>query len=42
MRRRFLVFGQDRAVPEGWLGRFRPLLDGVEFWFLDEDLTRLA
>lgn len=29
--RRFLIFGQDREVPERWLVRFRPLLDGVEF-----------
>jgi hypothetical protein len=41
-QRRFLVFGQDRAVPERWLVRFGPLLDGVEFWFLDDQLTRLA
>jgi hypothetical protein len=40
--RRFLVFGQDRAVPERWLARFRPLLGGVEFWFLDERLAHLA
>jgi DNA-binding GntR family transcriptional regulator len=41
--RRFLVFGQDRAVPERWLSRFAPLLDGVEFWFLDGNgLDRLA
>jgi len=41
-QRRFLVFGHDQAVPERWLRRFRPLLDGVEFWFLDEKLTRLG
>ncbi|MGO9180142.1 MAG: hypothetical protein ACLQBX_11780 [Candidatus Limnocylindrales bacterium] len=41
-QRRFLVFGHDRAVPERWLRRFRPMLDGVEFWFLDEKLARLA
>ena len=41
--RQFLVFGQDRAVPERWLKRFSPLLGGVEFWFLEgEDLTRMA
>jgi hypothetical protein len=41
--RRFLVFGQDRAVPERWLSRFASLLDGLEFWFLDRDrLDRLA
>ncbi len=41
-QRCFLVFGQDRAVPERWLSRFRPLLAGVEFRFLDDSLTRLA
>ena len=41
-KRRFLVFGQDRAVPDRWLARYQPLLAGVEFWFLDERLTRLA
>jgi len=41
-RRRFLVFDQDRVVPERWLRRSGPLLDGVAFWFLDETLTRLA
>lgn len=35
--RRFLVFGHDRAVPEGWLRRFRPLLQDVEFWYLADD-----
>jgi len=41
--RRFLVFGQDREVPLRWLKRFAPLLDGVEFWFLeDTKLERLA
>lgn len=41
-QRRFLVFGQDRVVPERWLSRFRPLLGGVEFWFLDDRLDQLA
>jgi hypothetical protein len=40
-QRRFLVFGHDRAVPERWLHRFGAMLDGVEFYFLDEKLTRL-
>jgi hypothetical protein len=43
VERRFLVFGRDRAVPERWLRRFSPLLDGVEFYFLDDDdLIKLA
>lgn len=41
--RRFLIFGQDRAVPLKWLKRFAPLLDGIEFWFLEgSELERLA
>jgi len=33
--RAFLVFGQDAAVPERFLDRFRALVDPVEFYFLD-------
>ena len=42
--RRFLVFGQDREVPQRWLARFRPLIGDVEFFFLDDSrhLTQLA
>ncbi|HTW07310.1 MAG TPA: hypothetical protein VME46_07360, partial [Acidimicrobiales bacterium] len=40
--RRFLVFGQDREVPERWLARYQPLLAGVELWYLGKDLIRLA
>jgi hypothetical protein len=32
---RFLVFGNDRRVPEGWLRRFGDLASGVKFFFLD-------
>jgi hypothetical protein len=35
--RRFLVFGQDRQVPERWLARFSPLVGGVQFFFLADD-----
>jgi hypothetical protein len=42
--RRFLVFGQDREVPQRWLTRFEPLIGEVEFYFLAErdGLSRLA
>jgi len=42
--RRFLVFGQDREVPQRWLKRFRPLIGDVEFFFLAANgaLTQLA
>jgi hypothetical protein len=42
--KRFLVFGQDREVPQRWLVRFRPLIGDVEFFFLDDSshLTQLA
>ncbi len=33
----FLVFGNDRSVPELWLERYGPLLSGVNFYFLDDD-----
>lgn len=40
--RRFIVFGNDREVPARWLDRFRPLANGVEFWFLaGETIQRL-
>lgn len=34
---RFLVFGNDRQVPELWLKRFGNLVSGVAFYFLDDD-----
>ncbi len=41
---RFLVFGNDRQVPELWLQRYGGLLSGVEFYFLADwgDLERLS
>lgn len=33
----FIIFGNDRRVPETWLERFGPLAEGVEFYFLEED-----
>lgn len=35
--RRFLVFGNDRRVPERWLQRYGALASAVEFYFLDGD-----
>ena len=35
-RRRFLVFGNQRQVPELWLKKYQTLLPNVEFYFLDE------
>ena len=32
----FMVFGQDAAVPERYLKRMRPLVQPVEFYFLDD------
>lgn len=34
---RFLVFGNDRRVPEGWLRDYGHLLQGIDFYFLDGD-----
>ncbi len=33
--RKFLVFGNDRRVPEEWLRRYGHLRDDVEFYFLN-------
>ena len=34
--RRFLVFGNDRAVPEGWLKRYGSLSSNVEFFYISD------
>ena len=33
----FLVFGNDRRVPEWWLERYGKLLEDVQFYFLTDD-----
>jgi hypothetical protein len=33
---KFLVFGNDRQVPELWLGRYGELVSGVDFYFLGD------
>jgi len=33
--RKFLVFGNDRRVPEQWLARYGALVETVQFYFLD-------
>jgi hypothetical protein len=35
----FLVFGNDRQVPELWLRRYGSLVSGVRFYFLSDDGT---
>lgn len=35
-KRRFLVFGNDRRVPQWWLDRYGDLLGGVSFYFLSD------
>lgn len=42
-KRQFLVFGNQRRVPEWWLEKYGHLADGVEFYFLDDvgNLERL-
>jgi hypothetical protein len=35
-KRKFLVFGNNRAVPEGWLSRYGHLIQKIEFFFLDD------
>jgi hypothetical protein len=34
--RKFLVFGNERQVPERWLVRYGALVGDVRFWFIDE------
>jgi hypothetical protein len=36
-RVKFLIFGNDRRVPEQSLKRYSQLLDGVDFFFLATD-----
>ena len=35
--RRFLVFGNQREVPEAWLRKYGALVRGVELYFLPDD-----
>ena len=39
--RRFLVFGNDRRVPEAWLRKYGHLVKRVEFFFLDSETGTL-
>lgn len=34
---RFLVFGNQRRVPESWLAKYGHLVNSVEFYFLSDD-----
>ncbi len=34
---RFLLFGNDRRVPERWLARYGGLVSGINFYFLDSE-----
>lgn len=38
-RRRFLVFGNQKRVPEWWLEKYGMLVKKVEFYFLKDDGT---
>lgn len=38
----FLVFGNDRRVPDRWLEKYGQLRQGVEFFFIDGDGKLLA
>ena len=42
-KRRFLVFGNDPRVPEGWLRAYGHLVKNIEFYFIssDDHLTQL-
>jgi len=36
-KKKFLVFGNDKRVPEEWLKRYGMLVTDVEFYFIDEN-----
>lgn len=42
-KRRFLVFGNQKRVPEWWLEKYGNLVEGVGFYFIDdkENVERL-
>jgi hypothetical protein len=43
-KHKFLIFGNDRRVPEEWLKRYGDLVDGVDFFFYEvgeEKIERL-
>lgn len=41
-KHKFMVFGRDREIPERWLGKYRPLVGDVVFYFFDgANLDRL-
>ena len=42
-KRRFLVFGNQKRVPEWWLEKYGSLIQNVEFYFIDDkgNLERL-
>ena len=34
-KHKFLIFGNDKRVPEEWLKRYGDLVDGVDFFFYE-------
>jgi len=42
-KHRFLVFGNDRRVPEGWLHIYGDMIKGVDFYFIssEDQMTQL-
>jgi hypothetical protein len=34
-KRKFMVFGNERRVPEEWLSRYGRLVAGTDFFFID-------
>ena len=35
--KKFLVFGNDKRVPNEWLKRYKTLVSDVAFYFINED-----
>ncbi|AFV22358.1 hypothetical protein Mpsy_0145 [Methanolobus psychrophilus R15] len=43
-KHKFLIFGNDKRVPQEWLRRYGELVDGVDFFFYvvgDDKIERL-
>jgi len=34
-KKKFLIFGRDKSVPQRWLNKHRSLTEGVRFYFYD-------
>ncbi|MCK5582489.1 MAG: hypothetical protein KAI33_01800, partial [Elusimicrobiales bacterium] len=40
-KRKFLVFGNDKRVPEEWLKRYGNLVKNIVFYFIDDENEKI-